>query len=363
MGTISTHSYANITMGQIDEKLKALASSLRASDPLSLYKRFIDAIFAIWTDTVEKLERFLHLINSLHPTLKFTFSYTCPYPCNIPPSTQHDCFCYSSRSIPFLDTQVSIQNGQLVTDLHRKPTDRCMYLLPSSCHPAHTTRNIPSYSLCYRLVRICSERQTLLLRLEELKELLLPREYPLNIINSVIQRALLLSRDECLKKVIRKPSDRVVYVTTYHPALPSYTNILTKAWKIMSKDNSMKEVFPKPPMVAYKQPRNSSLQSLLIKTKLPEQRTRRKLAGSRKCNRSGCGTYPFMLSTDRVCSAASEFSLKINTPVTCSTSNVVYCISCNKSGCYNIQYIGETGRRLDERFREHAGYVRTCNQS
>ena len=72
MGTISAPCYANITMGEIDEKLKTLASSLRASDPLSLYKRFIDAIFAIWTDTVEKLKRFLHLINSLHPTLKFT---------------------------------------------------------------------------------------------------------------------------------------------------------------------------------------------------------------------------------------------------------------------------------------------------
>ena len=117
---------------------------------------------------------------------------------------------------------------------------------------------------------------------------------------SATQRALLLFRDEFLKKVICKPSDRVVYVTTYHPALPSYSNILTKAWKIMSKDNSMKEVFPKPLMVAYKKQRYSSLQSLLIKTKLPEQRTRRKLAGSRKCNRSGCGACLFMLSTEFV---------------------------------------------------------------
>lgn len=125
----------------------------------------------------------------------------------------------------------------------------------------------------------------------------------------------------------------------------------------------MKEVFPKPPMVAYKQPRNSSLRSLLVKTKLPEQRSRRKLAGSRKCNRSGCGTCPFMVCTERVLSSAGDFSLKISRSVTCSTSNVVYCISCNKPGCQNIQYIGETGRRLDERFREHVGYVRNDNQS
>ena len=29
--------------------------------------------------------------------------------------------------------------------------------------------------------------------------------------------------------------------------------------------------------------------------------------------------------------------------------------------CYNIQYIGETGRRLADRFREHIGYVKSAN--
>ena len=147
MGTSSAPTYANILMGEIDEKLKNLALSLSVSNPISLYNRFIDDIFTIWTGTVEMLELFLDKINNIHPTLKFTFSFSCPYPCDIPPTVLHDCFCYSSRAIPFLDTLVSIQDGKLVTDLYRKPTDRCMYLLPSSCHPTHTTRNIP-YSLC-----------------------------------------------------------------------------------------------------------------------------------------------------------------------------------------------------------------------
>ena len=35
----------------------------------------------------------------------------------------------------------------------------------------------------------------------------------------------------------------------------------------------------------------------------------------------------------------------------CTSDNVIYCISCCK--CPRAVYIGETGRRLAERFREH----------
>ena len=40
----------------------------------------------------------------------------------------------------FLDTNVSIEDGKFTTDLYRKPTDRCQYLLPSSCHPSHISK-------------------------------------------------------------------------------------------------------------------------------------------------------------------------------------------------------------------------------
>ena len=57
-----------------------------------------------------------------------------------------------------------------------------------------------------------------------------------------------------MKKVVQKLSNRVVFATMYHPALLSYSSILTKAWKVMIKDIYMKEDFEKPFMVAYTQP-------------------------------------------------------------------------------------------------------------
>ena len=43
-------------------------------------------------------------------------------------------------------------------------------------------------------------------------------------------------------------------------------------------------------------------------------------------------------------------SIKITDRFTCTSTNVIYCISCTL--CKKI-YIGETGRRLGDRFREH----------
>ena len=75
MGTSSAPTYANILLGEIDEKLKNLALSLTVSSLISLYNRFIDDISTIWTGTVEMLELILDKINNIHPTLKLTFFF------------------------------------------------------------------------------------------------------------------------------------------------------------------------------------------------------------------------------------------------------------------------------------------------
>ena len=41
---------------------------------------------------------------------------------------------WSSSGVPFLDTHVQLENGQLTTDLHVKPTNTHQYLAANSCH-------------------------------------------------------------------------------------------------------------------------------------------------------------------------------------------------------------------------------------
>ena len=96
-----------------------------------------------------------------------------------------NCDCPMSESIESLDTSLSIRNSSV--DLYRKPSDRCAYLLPSSCHPPHTTKNIP-FSLALRIVRICMDTDSQDLRLGELQEMLRSHDYGGGLIDTVIQR-------------------------------------------------------------------------------------------------------------------------------------------------------------------------------
>ena len=94
---------------------------------------------------------------------------------------------HRTKSIPFLDTKLYIEDGKITTDLYREPTDRCMYLLPSSCHPVHISNNIP-YSLAYRIVRICSKPELRDAQFLKLRDFLLSRDYNSSIVDSAIVR-------------------------------------------------------------------------------------------------------------------------------------------------------------------------------
>ena len=98
---------------------------------------YIDDIFMIWQHEEENKE-FLKILNSCHPTLKFTAEY-------------------SLDKVNFLD--VVIRNGnKLLTDLYTKPTDTHQYLEFSSCHVYHSKKYIP-YSQALRFNRIYSENR------------------------------------------------------------------------------------------------------------------------------------------------------------------------------------------------------------
>jgi hypothetical protein len=130
----------------------------------------------------------------------------------------------------------------------------------------------------------------------------------------------------------------------------------------MIKDAHMEEVFPEPPMVAYRQAKNTSLKSLLVKSKLPANtREKRKKAGMKRCNQPKCQVCPYVEETKTVKSNSSNFTINIKSEVNCNSENVIYYIYCDKDRCKSVQYIGETGRRFSDRCKEHLGYVRNTN--
>ena len=187
MGTKPAPSYADIFMARrIDKMITSLAQKYAWNNrsPLTIFKRFLDDIFTIFQGTSKNLHKLFDEMNQLHDSIKFTMNHT-----SSPSEAEGDrCQCSLQISIPFLDVLCSIQDGKIETDLYRKETDRNMYLLPSSCHPPSCTKNIP-YSLCLRIVRICSKPEDRERQFLNLKALMESREYSDMTINRAIDRA------------------------------------------------------------------------------------------------------------------------------------------------------------------------------
>ena len=290
MGTRVAPTFACLFMGWLE---RILLSTWTGRQP-NHWCLYIDDIWFLWSGTKEELLEFITLLNSVHPTIKFKCK-----------EVEH--FSFATRTVNFLDMTVFMdENNFIETPLYTKPGKVCQYLLPSSCHPAHITRNIP-FSLAYHLLRIESVRENLLSNLERLREDLVNRRYNLESINLGFQRVLNLDRNDCLQKVISKGNNRIPLIIPFHKALPNISNVLTKHWKILvDKHPVAKKFLPAPPMVCHTRDRN--LRDILVKAVLPppsESRPRRAATsqGFHRCGKRGdCSLCSHSVNT-------SEFTL------------------------------------------------------
>ena len=82
---------------------------------LWVWKRFIDAVFVIWTDSEKKVQKCLKELNRFHPNIKFTFEKL-------------------KMKVNFLEVVTEIKNGRLSIDLYSKLVDSYQYLRYNSCH-------------------------------------------------------------------------------------------------------------------------------------------------------------------------------------------------------------------------------------
>ena len=333
IGTIAAPTLANLFMEVIDGMVED-CGRIGNKNAIALLKRFIDDFLIFWTGTVPEFEEFLEKINRLHPTIKFTASYN-----------------FEKRSTTFLDMEVRLVNGKIETDLYRKETDKVQYLLPSSCHPSHIFDNIP-YSLALRIIRICSKKGDQEKRLGELEGMLKSRKYNVNIVKAAIEKAKKVGRDNALKKVEKKKSERVTFAIKYHPSLPSLATIVKKHWRTMTKEKRLKNIFPEPPMVAYQQ--HANLKSLLVRAKLSEGKTQRKTRGMKKCLK-GCVVCPYLKDSNKIRSRKTRETVELSNVFNCKTAGVIYMTECQKCG---IQYIGQTTRNFNARIREHINDIK-----
>ena len=106
MGTKCAPSYANLFMGDFEEKHIYPHINLHSI----LYLRFIDDIFMLWKGTKEQLDNFIKDLNRKHPSIKFDIDI-------------------SRKQVHCLDTTVYITDqNELRTNLYTKKTDTHNYI-------------------------------------------------------------------------------------------------------------------------------------------------------------------------------------------------------------------------------------------
>ena len=322
MGTKMAPSYANLFMGKFEKDALAAASH----SPL-IWWRYIDDIFLLWTHGEVKLNDFITYLNNLHPTIKFTNSF-------------------SYNEIPFLDVNVLLINGTLETDLYVKPTDKHQYLLKSSCHPSHTKQSIP-FSMALRLRRICSTDEFFNTRSNALTTHLIKRGYQHRFLKEEIDKVRQIPRSKALETYTKQENNRIPFVVTFNPALPNIRQIIFNNLNILRSSQRCKAAFPSPPLVSYR--RCNNLRDILVRA--THRRPPPKTPGAFRCNRSRCKTCPFITEgTTFYTFFSTNEQRQILHHISCSSSNLIYMIQCSRC---KVQYIGETKRQLSDRFGEH----------
>ena len=141
------------------------------------------------------------------------------------------------------------------------------------------------FSLALRINRICSDPSDTEKAYNELKGMLIQRQYPEKIINEAIARSRAIPRGVALKSVTRQSTtNRTTFVVLFDPRLPLVKPIMQKHWRSMvTQDSYLKKVFPSPPLIAYK--RQQNIKDKLIRAKVASNtRIQRNLVGMTKCN-------------------------------------------------------------------------------
>ena len=107
---LGAKSYANLFMAGLEKKIFENTNF----KPL-LWLRYLDDIFCVWTEGLERLQEFYQYLNSFHPIIEFTMAF-------------------SKEQINFPDVTISQKECALQTDLYYKLTDTHKFLHFRSCH-------------------------------------------------------------------------------------------------------------------------------------------------------------------------------------------------------------------------------------
>ena len=116
MGSSMAPASASLFMGKFEMDFMKICS-----EKPTLWLRFLDDIFMVWTHSLDKLHEFIKCLKNFHPYIKFTYD----------------------KSIFFLMWTFCYRIITSSTCVHVKSTNIYQYVEYSSCHPRACKNGIP----------------------------------------------------------------------------------------------------------------------------------------------------------------------------------------------------------------------------
>ena len=321
--------YACIGIGKYEELV--FSSDQALLERIILWKRFIDDVLMLFRGTKNECQELVNWLNSLMPnTVKFKFEF-------------------SGEKVNFLDLEIFLKDGLLMTNLYVKPTNSQLFLDFLSNHPQHCKESIP-YSQALRVIERCSLPEDRDSQLEDLEQKFKERNYPPDIIDKQFRRAKQNDRKTLIqqKRKNKKNNDKVRLIFTHNSANPPIHQWLREAKGHLEKNDQAKDLGKKI-QICHKQPPN--LQRIAGGCK-DGTRTGNQAVPNPGCFKcKNCRVLcPKLNETKYFKSTATKKQYTIRDHVTCNSDWLVYLGTCLK--CRG-QYVGKSQTSLKLRHSNH----------
>ena len=213
MGTIFAPTYANLTMGFFELTFYDLCKD-RFGEYLKNFffencSRFLDDCETLLEENKINPNDLLCILNSINPSIQFTMEF-------------------SKDAIPFLDTFIKRNNDKIWMDIYYKPTDTHRCLPFSSNHPKHCKNNIP-FTLARRICTIVENTEAKMKHLENLKMNLSKYQYPKQLTEFGINKALSIPLQELRTPKTISNDNCLPFIITYNPNNPNVYEMIDKS--------------------------------------------------------------------------------------------------------------------------------------
>lgn len=340
-GTTVAPTYATLVMAYLEVELytniKSVFGDIVHDYFVTNWKRFLDDGFILWRRSFGDFSLVLNMLNALDSHLNFTCEQ-------------------SDTGLPFLNLFIYKDNMSIKSDIYYKSTDSHDYMPFRSCHPRHIKINIPG-NLARMICTIVDDPLRKEHRLQELRQWLRNGGYPRRLVSSKINQFRFKDTQFLRNKVVRDNSDQLlVFVHKHNPKNPYVFSYLRNAFTSLKLTSHFSDIFKNTKLIkSVRQPPN--LGRLLQRHDISVSGIPN---GCVKCNKSNCGTCPYILNTDTVyfhnIFTGVKTNFKLLKPFSCTSKDIIYKIACKGDGCSQF-YLGQTVH-LRNRVTKHKSDLR-----